>query len=91
MVSGEICAARPERDNRCHEISLNAQKSAEAIVPEKGRVESVGVHSTTAKGGMRAGMQKTSAMAAAHKEIVRNTRKKAPDECLCDLRPVRER
>ena len=74
MVPREICAIRPERDNRCHEASLNTQKSAEAIVPEKGRAESVGVLSRPEKGGMGAWVQKTSVMAAAHKEIVRNTK-----------------
>ena len=55
-------------------MMLSAQKSAEAIVPEKGRAESVGVLNTTEKGGMRTWMQKTSVMMAAHKEIVRNTK-----------------
>ncbi len=32
MVPGEICVRRPERSNRYHEIALNTQKSAEAIV-----------------------------------------------------------
>ena len=55
-------------------MMLNAQKSAEAIVAERRRAESVGVFSTTEKGGMRTWMQKTSTMMAAHKEIVRNTK-----------------
>ena len=55
-------------------MALSAQKSAEAIVPEKGRAESVGVLNTTEKGGMRIWMQKTSEMMAAHREIVRNTK-----------------
>ena len=61
VVPGEICAERSERSNRHHEMALSAQKSAEAIVPEKGRAESVGVLNTTEK-------------VAAHKEIVRNTK-----------------
>ena len=43
MVPGEICAKRSERNNRCCEATLSAQKSAEAIVAEKRRAESVGV------------------------------------------------
>ena len=73
-VPGEICAERPERSNRHHEMTLSAQKSAEAIVAERRRAESVGALITTEKGGMRTWMQKTSAMMAAHKEIVRNTK-----------------
>jgi hypothetical protein len=57
-----------------NEAALSMQKSAEAIVAEKRRAKSIGVISTTEKGGMRTWMQKTSAMMAAHKEIVRNTK-----------------
>ena len=53
MVPGEICVDRSERSNHHHEMMLNAQKSAEAIVAERRRAESVGVFSTTEKGGMR--------------------------------------
>ena len=74
MVPGEICAERSERSNRHHEMALSAQKSAEAIVAERQRAKSVGVLNTTEKGGMRIWMQKTSAMMAAHREIVRNTK-----------------
>ena len=53
---------------------LNMQKSAEAIVAEfKRRAESVGVLSTTRKGGMSRWVQKTEKKAA-YKEIVRNTK-----------------
>ena len=74
VVPREICAERSEKSNHHHEMMLSAQKSAEAIVAEKRRAESIGVFSTTEKGGMRTWMQKTSAMMAAHKEIVRNTK-----------------
>jgi len=47
VIPGEICAECPERDNRCRETSLNAQKSAEAIVAGTRRAESVGVLITT--------------------------------------------
>ena len=41
VVPGETCAERPERGNRGHikKATLNAQESAEAIVPEMGRAE----------------------------------------------------
>ena len=41
MVPGEACAERPERGNRGHikKATLNAQESAEAIVPAMGRAE----------------------------------------------------
>ena len=51
MVPGEVCTKRSERGNRDHEATLNVQKSAEAIVAERRRAESVGVLSTTGKGG----------------------------------------
>ena len=50
---GEVCTICPERDNHYREIMLNVQKSAEVIVTEKRRTESIGVLSTTWKGGMR--------------------------------------
>jgi len=74
VVPGEICTGCSERRNRHHEVTLSVQKSAEAIVAERRRAESVGVLITTEKGGMRTWMQKTSARMAAHKEIVRNTK-----------------
>ena len=52
MVPGEICAEGSERSNRRRETALNAQKSAESIVTERRRDESVGVRSTTEKRGM---------------------------------------
>ena len=52
VVPGEICAERSERSNRHHEKTLSAQKSAEAIVAERRRAESIGVLSTTEKGEM---------------------------------------
>ena len=41
MVPGETCAECPERGKRDHirKATLNAQESAEAIVPEMGRAE----------------------------------------------------
>ena len=33
MVPGEVCVERAERRNRSCKAALNAQKSAEAIVP----------------------------------------------------------
>ncbi len=74
VVPGEICAECSERNNRHRKMALSAQKSAEVIVAEKRRAKSVGILSTTEKGGMRTWMQKTSTMMAAHKEIVRNTK-----------------
>ena len=52
MVPREVCAKCSERNNRYCEITLNAQKSAEAIVPGRERAESIGVLSTTRKGGV---------------------------------------
>ena len=43
---------RPEKGNRYRKVALNTQKSAEVIVAEKRRTESIGVLSTTWKGGM---------------------------------------
>ena len=51
VVPGEVCTIRPERDNHYREIILNVQKSAEVIVAERRRTESIGVFSTTGKGG----------------------------------------
>ena len=41
VVPGETCAASLERGNRGHKrkVTLNAQESAEAIVPVMGRAE----------------------------------------------------
>ncbi len=41
VVPGEACVDCPERGNRGHikKATLNAQESAEAIVPEAGRAE----------------------------------------------------
>ena len=43
---------RSEKGNRYRKVALNTQKSAEVIVAEKRRTESIGVLSTTWKGGM---------------------------------------
>lgn len=51
VVPGEVCVECSERSNCHREVALNMQKSAEVIVPERERTESVGVHSTTEKGG----------------------------------------
>ena len=59
VVPREICAERSEKSNRHHEVMLSAQKSAEAIVPGRGRAESIGVLSRPGKGGMDAWVQKT--------------------------------
>ena len=58
MVPGEVCTIRPERDNHYREIILNVQKSAEVIVAERQRTESIGVFSTTGKGGKNIGSRK---------------------------------
>ena len=55
MVPREVCAERSEKSNRYRKITLNVQKSAEAIVAGsffRRRAESIGVLSTTGKGGM---------------------------------------
>jgi len=52
VVPGEVCTKRSERSNHNREVMLNVQKSAEVIVAEKRRTESVGVSSMTGKGGM---------------------------------------
>ena len=43
MVPGEVCIERSEKGNHSRKAVLNMQKSAEAIVAERGRAESVGV------------------------------------------------
>ncbi|MFR6276535.1 MAG: hypothetical protein ACLUL2_24570 [Blautia sp.] len=43
VVPGEVCTICPERDNHHREIMLNVQKSAEVIVAERRRTESIGV------------------------------------------------
>ena len=58
VVPGEVCTIRPERDNHYREIILNVQKSAEVIVAERQRTESIGVFSTTGKGGKNIGCRK---------------------------------
>ena len=67
MVPREVCVRRPEKGNRYRKVALNTQKSAEVIVAEKRRTESIGVLRTTWKGGM-------STEKAAHKEIARNVK-----------------
>ena len=74
VVPGEVCVECPERGNRHRKVTLSAQKSAEAIVPERGRAESIGVPGRPWKGGMNKWMQNTSEKMAAHREIVRNTK-----------------
>ena len=58
VVPGEVCMIRPERDNHYREIILSVQKSAEVIVAERRRTESIGVFSTTGKGGRNLGCRK---------------------------------
>ena len=50
VVPREICVICSERSNHYIKIVLNAQKSAEVIVAERRRTESVGVLSMTEKG-----------------------------------------
>ena len=52
MVPREVCVERSERSNHSRKIMLKTQKSAEVIVVERRRTESVGVLSMTEKGGM---------------------------------------
>ncbi len=52
MVPREVCTKRSVGSNHNREVMLNVQKSAEIIVAEKRRTESVGVLSMTEKGGM---------------------------------------
>ena len=58
MVPGEVCAECPERDDHYREVMLNVQKSAEVIVAERRRTESIGVLSITGKGGKNFGYRK---------------------------------
>ena len=58
VVPGEVCTICPERDNHHREIMLNVQKSAEVIVAERRRTGSIGVLSTTGKGGKNIGCRK---------------------------------
>ena len=51
VVPGEVCTECPERDNHYREVMQNVQKSAEVIVAERRRTESIGVPSITGKGG----------------------------------------
>ena len=75
MVPGEACAERPERGNRGHikKATLNAQESAEAIVPGMGRAE---VMQSGVTGERRTAWrkQKTPEKAAACKGIARNAK-----------------
>ena len=52
MVPREVCVESSERSNHSRKIMLNTQKSAEVIVVERRRTESIGVLSMTEKGGM---------------------------------------
>ena len=52
VVPREVCVRCPEKGNRYRNVALSTQKSAEVIVTEKRRTESIGVLSTTWKGGM---------------------------------------
>ena len=52
MVPREVCAIRSERSKQHRKVLLSTQKSAEVIVAERRRTESVGVLSMTEKGGM---------------------------------------
>ena len=58
VVPREVCAEHFERGNRFCEIMLNVQKSAEVIVAERRRTESIGVLSATGKGGKNIGCRK---------------------------------
>ena len=52
VVPREVCVICSERSNQHCKVLQNTQKSAEVIVTESGRTESVGVSSTTEKGEM---------------------------------------
>ena len=54
VVPREVCTERSERSNHYREVMLSVQKSAEVIVAVffQRRTESIGVFSTTGKGGM---------------------------------------
>ena len=73
MVPREVCVRRPEKGDRYRKVALNTQKSAEDIVAEKRRTESIGVLRTTWKGRMSKCVQKTRKKAA-HREIARNVK-----------------
>jgi hypothetical protein len=51
-VPGEICMECLETGNDYRKVILNMQKSAEVVVVERRRTESIGVLSMTEKGGM---------------------------------------
>ena len=51
-VPGDICMKRFERGNYYRKVILNMQKSAEVVVAERRRTESIGVPSMTEKGEM---------------------------------------
>ena len=52
VVPREVCVKCSERSNHNRKIVLNSQKSAEVIVVDGRRTESMGVLSMTEKGGM---------------------------------------
>ena len=58
VVPREVCTERSEKSNRYRKVTLNVQKSAEVIVAERRRTESIGVLSTTGKGGKNFGYRK---------------------------------
>ena len=58
VVPREVCTKCSERGNHYREVMLNVQKSAEVIVVERRRTESIGVFSTTGKGGKNIGCRK---------------------------------
>ena len=74
VVPREVCMIRSEKGNCYRKAALNMQKSAEVIVAVffQQRTKSIGVFSTTGKGGMGRWVQKTEK--AAHKEIARNVK-----------------
>jgi hypothetical protein len=51
-VPGEVCMERLERGNYYRKVILNILKSAEVILAERWRTESIGVSSITEKGGV---------------------------------------
>lgn len=62
VVPREVGTERSEKSNRYRKVTLNVQKSAEATVAGsffRRRAESIGVFSTTGKGGMGRWVQKT--------------------------------
>ena len=58
VVPREVCTERSEKSNRYRKVTLNVQKSADVIVAERRRTESIGVLSTTGKGGKNIGCRK---------------------------------